>query len=143
MRKLVLMALSAVMLGTVAPPPLLAQSTAGAYLAGRHAAVRSDYKEAAEYYARALARDPSNVELIESTVLSYLSLGEIDKALPLVRVLDEKNQGSQGRAHGYDCEYGEKPRISAGLLEQKTGHQWHRSLGRWSGKSVVTPWCRR
>ncbi|SDG61519.1 tetratricopeptide repeat protein [Sulfitobacter delicatus] len=65
--------------------PLMAQSIAGPYLAGRHAAVNSDYPEAARYYTEALARDPKNVELMESAVLSYLSLGRVDKALPLAR----------------------------------------------------------
>jgi tetratricopeptide (TPR) repeat protein len=95
MHKFVLSALSAILLGSVAVPPAVAQSIAGSYLAGRHAAVQSDYREAAAYYAQALARDSANVELIESTVLSYLSLGEIDKALPLARVLDGQNQSSQ------------------------------------------------
>lgn len=72
-----------------------AQSVAGPYLAGRHAAVNSDYREAAAYYAQALARDPSNAELVESAVLSYLSLGEVDKALPLARVLETQNSKSQ------------------------------------------------
>lgn len=72
-----------------------AQSVAGPYLAGRHAAVNSDYREAAAYYAQALARDPSNSELVESAVLSYLSLGEVDKALPLARVLETQNSSSQ------------------------------------------------
>ena len=75
--------------------PLMAQSIAGPYLAGRHAAVNSDYPEAARYYTEALARDSKNVELMESAVLSYLSLGRIDKALPLARsmvTLETKSQ---------------------------------------------------
>jgi tetratricopeptide (TPR) repeat protein len=75
--------------------PAQAQSVSGAYLAGRHAAVNSDYTQAASYYAQALARDPQNVELMESTALSYLSLGQIDKAVPLARVLDSKQDRSQ------------------------------------------------
>ncbi|MGJ8618264.1 MAG: tetratricopeptide repeat protein, partial [Sulfitobacter sp.] len=75
--------------------PLEAQSDAGSYLAGRYAGVNSDYREAARYYTQALARDPSNVELMESTGLSYLSLGQIDKALPLAKLLEEKGQRSQ------------------------------------------------
>lgn len=76
-------------------PPVQAQSVAGSYLAGRYAGLSSDYREAARYYAQALARDPSNVELMESTSLSYLSLGQIDKAAPLARLLEEKDQHSQ------------------------------------------------
>lgn len=75
--------------------PVAAQNVAGAYLAGRQAALRSDYNEAARYYTQALALDPQNVELIESSTLSLLSLGEIGKAYPLARQLAEKNASSQ------------------------------------------------
>ena len=75
--------------------PVLAQAASGAYLAGRHAAVRNDYTEAAHYYAQALAEDSGNVELLESTTLAYLSLGQIDRAIPLARMLQERNQTSQ------------------------------------------------
>lgn len=118
MRKFVLTALSAAILSSVGGAPTFAQSVAGAYLAGRHAAVNSDYHEAASYYAQALSRDPSNNELTESTVLSFLSLGEVEKALPLARVLEERSQKSQvarlvltaGMAQAEDF---------AGLLAQK------------------------
>ncbi len=75
--------------------PVAAQSGAGAYLAGRYAGVQSDFREAARYYTQALARDPDNVALMESTALSFLSLGQIDKALPLARMLEETGHGSQ------------------------------------------------
>ncbi len=75
--------------------PILAQSEAGGYLAGRHAAVNSDFREAARFYTQALARDSGNVELLESSVLSLISLGELEKATPLARLLEEKNQTSQ------------------------------------------------
>ncbi|MEM9967439.1 MAG: tetratricopeptide repeat protein [Pseudomonadota bacterium] len=88
-------AISLLVLTAIFVSPGQAQSIAGAYLAGRYAAVNSDYREAARFYARALARDPSNAELIESTVLSYLALGDIDKAAPLARALEGKNQRSQ------------------------------------------------
>lgn len=75
--------------------PVAAQNVAGSYLAGRQAALRSDYNEAARYYAQALAQDPENVELIESSTLSFLSLGEVGKAYPLARSLSEQNANSQ------------------------------------------------
>ncbi len=75
--------------------PLQADGMSGAYLAGRHAAVRSDYSEAALYYTRALAQDPGNAELLESAALAYLSLGAVEQALPLARKLEETNQTSQ------------------------------------------------
>ena len=67
----------------------MAEAASGAYLAGRHAAVRSDFRMAARFYAEALREDPQNVELMESAALSYLSLGQIEKALPLAKALDE------------------------------------------------------
>lgn len=80
-----------VTLGTTA----MAEAASGAYLAGRHAAVRSDFRMAARFYAEALREDPQNVELMESAALSYLSLGQIEKALPLAKALDEEGQRSQ------------------------------------------------
>ncbi|WP_386625359.1 hypothetical protein [Sulfitobacter geojensis] len=91
----VLTGAAALLLSAAFVPQAQAQSVAGAYLAGRHAAVQSDYSEAARYYAEALARDSNNVELIESTVLSYLSLGRVEQAVPLARVLEQKNETSQ------------------------------------------------
>lgn len=73
----------------------MAEAASGAYLAGRHAAVRSDFRMAARFYAEALREDPQNVELMESAALSYLSLGQIEKALPLAKALDEEGQRSQ------------------------------------------------
>ena len=86
---------AALILGGILAAPVAAQSVAGAYLAGRHAAVNSDYREAARYYTQALAHDQDNVELLESGTLSYLSLGEFDKALPLARALAARNENSQ------------------------------------------------
>tara|TARA_R110002124_G_scaffold67232_13_gene182733 strand:+ start:1589 stop:3193 length:1605 start_codon:yes stop_codon:yes gene_type:complete len=57
--------------------------------------MRSDFAEAARYYGEALAKEPNNVEFQESTVLAYLSLGDIDKALPLARVITSGEQSSQ------------------------------------------------
>ncbi len=75
--------------------PTGAETAAGAYLAGRNAAVNSDFAEAARYYTQALARDPANAELMESAALSYLSLGRIDTAIPLARAMDDAGQRSQ------------------------------------------------
>ena len=95
MLKNVLTGIAALMIGVAHVPQAAAQSVAGAYLAGRYAAVQSDYREAASYYAAALALDPSNVELMESTVMAYLALGDIEKATPLARDLDDLNRGTE------------------------------------------------
>nr|WP_279391850.1 tetratricopeptide repeat protein [Shimia aestuarii] len=65
--------------------PAFAQGNSGAYLAARQASFESDYAAAAQYYTRAIARDPSNPKLLENAVLSYLSLGRLDTALPIAR----------------------------------------------------------
>ena len=77
------------------PTPVAAQSVAGPYLAGRHAAVRSDFDHASQYYSRALARDPGNVELMESAALAYLSLGNVRQAVPLALAIEKTGSRSQ------------------------------------------------
>src|SRR5690606_1986981 len=46
-------------------------------------------------YTQALARDPSNPSLMEATVLSFLSLGRIDRALPVALAMEEQGMESQ------------------------------------------------
>ena len=88
-------AVAALILSVSSVTPATAQSVAGPYLAARHAAVQSDYAVAARYYAEALTHDPGNPELLESAALSYVSLGEVEKALPLARKMEENGQKSQ------------------------------------------------
>jgi tetratricopeptide (TPR) repeat protein len=95
MYKHVLSAAAVLFLSTATTTPILADAAAGAYLAGRSAAVNSDYSEAARYYTQALARDTKNVELMESAALAHLSLGNIERALPLARQMEAQGQRSQ------------------------------------------------
>lgn len=80
-------------LGGVAP--LQAQGLAGSYLAARQAGMTADFKVAAEYFTRALARDPSNPALLESAARAQLSLGRLDRALPIVRKMEADGVKSQ------------------------------------------------
>lgn len=75
--------------------PAMADGLAGAYLAGRQARYSGDFEAASQYYTQALARDPSNPSLMEATVLSFLSLGKIDRALPVARIMEEQGLKSQ------------------------------------------------
>ncbi|MDU8928449.1 tetratricopeptide repeat protein [Alisedimentitalea sp. MJ-SS2] len=75
--------------------PAVAEGLAGAYLAGRQARFAGDFQAAADYYTVALARDPSNPSLMEATVVSFLSLGRIDRALPVATVMEEQGLKSQ------------------------------------------------
>lgn len=75
--------------------PVAAQSVAGPYLAARSAALQNDFEQAASYFTQALARDPRNVPLMESVVLSQLALGRIDRAVPVADALAALGQSSQ------------------------------------------------
>ncbi|MEL6452212.1 MAG: tetratricopeptide repeat protein [Pseudomonadota bacterium] len=72
-----------------------AQSVAGAYLAGRQAAMESDFDAAARYYMAALARDPGNPGLMEDAIATQLALGRVDRALPIAKLIEEDGLRSQ------------------------------------------------
>src|SRR6056297_1788491 len=74
---------------TFAALPAAAEPDAGAYLAARSADATSDYEAAAEYYTRALVGDRSNPSLLESTVSAYVGLGDVTRAVPVARRLQE------------------------------------------------------
>ncbi|MFK7746729.1 MAG: tetratricopeptide repeat protein [Roseobacter sp.] len=87
--------LAALGLSFVLSVPATAQSVAGPYLAARSAAMQSDFEQAASYFTQALARDPSNVELMESAVVAQLALGRLDRALPIATAMRAAGQTSQ------------------------------------------------
>ena len=68
---------------------------AGAYLAARVAGNASDYRAAADWFARTLLRDPANPVLLESAVLAHVDLGEFPKAAELARLLQQTGSKSQ------------------------------------------------
>ena len=78
---------AASLLATAAP--VSAQGLAGNYLAGRAAAISNDYEAASLYYTRLLVANPSDPFLLESLVLANISLGHIDKAIPIAQRLDQ------------------------------------------------------
>lgn len=65
--------------------PALAQAELGAYLAGRQAAVANDFARGAQYFGTALQADPGNPVLLESTLTSFVALGDFDKAEVMAR----------------------------------------------------------
>ncbi len=92
-RALTLLALAAVL---AAPPqPAYADEPAGAYLAARQAYNHNDYESAALYFTRALTEDPSNPNILEHAVAAQLSLGQVDRALPIARRMEEGGFSSQ------------------------------------------------
>lgn len=72
-----------------------ADGLSGSYLAARHASYYSDYKAGAEYYTKALIRDPSNISLMENAVVSFVGLGALNRAVPVARKMAADGAVSQ------------------------------------------------
>ncbi|GIQ74450.1 tetratricopeptide repeat protein [Bradyrhizobium sp. RD5-C2] len=65
-------------------------TTAGSYLAARHASVERDAASAAAFYRSALRTDPKNSELLDRAFISSLADGDIDEAVKLAdRILTQ------------------------------------------------------
>ncbi|WP_299723944.1 tetratricopeptide repeat protein [uncultured Tateyamaria sp.] len=79
----------------VTPHIASADSLSGAYLAARQAAIRNDFEASARYFTAALARDPSNVGLMEDVIATQLAIGQIDRALPVAKLLEQRGVRSQ------------------------------------------------
>src|SRR4051794_25932579 len=70
-------------------------TTAGSYLAARHASVERDASSAAAFYRSALRSDPKNNELLDRAFISSLADGDIDEAVKLadrVLTIDKSNR---------------------------------------------------
>src|SRR4051794_26056531 len=70
-------------------------TTAGSYLAARHASVERDASSAAAFYRSALRTDPKNNELLDRAFISSLADGDIDEAVKLadrILTLDKANR---------------------------------------------------
>ncbi len=116
---------AATLLATIGSPAF-SDGFAGSYLAGRQALYTSDFKQAAQYYTKALTRDPSNPVLMENAIVSHLSLGQIDRALPIARKM---------AADGFDNQIGQMILV-AGLVQQEN---YEEVLSRVVEKKAVGP----
>src|SRR5689334_13060951 len=70
-------------------------TTAGSYLAARHASVERDAAAAAAFYRSALRTDPKNNELLDRAFISSLADGDIDEAVKLadrILTMDKANR---------------------------------------------------
>src|SRR5690348_15003021 len=70
-------------------------TTAGSYLAARHASVERDAASAATFYRSALRTDPKNNELLDRAFIASVAEGDIDEAVKLAdRILsvDKSNR---------------------------------------------------
>jgi tetratricopeptide (TPR) repeat protein len=75
--------------------PVLASENPGAYLAARQARYNHDYAAAAQYFTQALTKDPSNPAMLESAVVAFMALGDIDRAIPVARKIESEDLLSQ------------------------------------------------
>jgi tetratricopeptide (TPR) repeat protein len=75
--------------------PALAQAELGAYLAGRQAAGANDFAQGARYFGTALRADPGDPVLLESTLTSFVALGDFDKAEVIARDMVRRGLPSQ------------------------------------------------
>jgi len=87
--------LAAAFLMIEAAPAFAKDGDVGAYLAARQARYDNDFAAAAQFYTKALAQDPSNPQILESAVWAHLSLGQLDKALPIARKIEADGLLSQ------------------------------------------------
>lgn len=77
-----------------APAQAQAATLSGAYLAALQADMRSDYATAADYYGRALSRDPDNLALMQNAAVARLAAGDMAGARELADQLVAKAPGS-------------------------------------------------
>ncbi len=88
-------------LSAVAPKPapgVEVESLLGSYLAARYAREQRDTAAAADFYARALARDPDNEVLIEQAFLMEATEGDWTRAIELAQAMVERHD-SHRMAH--------------------------------------------
>src|SRR5436189_571308 len=73
-------------------------TTAGSYLAARHASVERDASSAAAFYRSALRTDPKNNELLDRAFISSLAKGDIDESVKLAdRILTQDKSNRVAR----------------------------------------------
>lgn len=74
---------------------VFAEPQAGSYLAARQAGFSSDYAAGAVYFGEALAADPTNPYLLESTMIARIALGDFVAATPLAQDMVDQGLKSQ------------------------------------------------
>lgn len=103
---------------TLGLSPSATFADSGSYLAARSAIAASDYSAAAQYFSRALIRDPGNLVLLESAATAYVGLGDLDRATEIARRM--VSAGSSGQLGGLvltgaNAKAGAWPEVKAGI----------------------------
>ncbi len=73
----------------------MTQGLAGAYLAGRTAALTGDHREAALQFQRVLANDPQNQEVLGNAILALAAIGDWDQAAVFAERLDPNRRDTE------------------------------------------------
>lgn len=73
----------------------IADPNPGSYLAARQAIAANDFANSARYYTKSLLSDPSNADLLEKAMTSFMALGQLDRAIPVAQAMVEKGYQSQ------------------------------------------------
>lgn len=68
---------------------------AGPYLAARMAAVESDFRAAARYFAQAVAHDPGDAYLEDSALVAFCSAGGIERAVKFAAQMEARGDGTE------------------------------------------------
>ncbi|MEE2997441.1 MAG: tetratricopeptide repeat protein [Pseudomonadota bacterium] len=69
-------------------------STAGNYLAGRHAQKNWDFRQASRFLGKALEKGPDNTQLLRSTFFARLAAGDISGTLPMARKITKRHSSA-------------------------------------------------
>ena len=75
--------------------PAKTDSLAGSYLSASHANLQNDYRAAAQFYQRALNRDPSNVFLMQNALLALVAKGDVSRAVEIAERLVKEEATTQ------------------------------------------------
>ncbi len=80
--------LPAAAFGLLTVLPVQAEDFAGAYLAARIANAEKDFPAAVTYGIRAVAKDPSNADLLQGLIIAQMGMGQVSQAVAVARRLN-------------------------------------------------------
>ena len=74
--------------------PASADADAGSYLAARQAGLTNDFSQASRYFTKGLLADPGNPYLLENAMVSFIALGQFDRAIPVAQAIVDRGYDS-------------------------------------------------
>ncbi|MCK0095905.1 tetratricopeptide repeat protein [Yoonia sp. F2084L] len=75
--------------------PVSADPDAGSYLAARQAGIANDFTQASRYFSKGLIADPGNAYLLENAMVSFIALGQFERAIPVAQSIVDRGYESQ------------------------------------------------